>query len=154
MRALIQRVTSASVTIDGRTVGAIDKGFLILLGVAPEDDEATADKVARKAAAMRVFEDEAGKMNRALADVGGKALIVSQFTLYADCRKGNRPSFTGACEPVRASALYDYFCDAVAALGVPVERGVFGADMAVSLVNDGPVTILLDSRELNGEAAR
>ena len=151
MRALIQRVTRASVSVGGETVGAIGKGFLILLGVAPGDDEATCDKLARKAVALRVFEDEAGKMNRALADVGGRVLIVSQFTLYADCRKGNRPSFTGACEPVRAKALYEIFCDAVAALGVPVERGVFGADMAVELVNDGPVTILLDSRELSGE---
>lgn len=151
MRALIQRVARASVSVGGETVGAVEKGFLILLGVAPGDDEATCGKLARKAVALRVFEDGAGKMNRALADVGGRALIVSQFTLCADCRKGNRPSFTGACEPVRAKALYEYFCDAVAALGVPVERGVFGADMAVELINDGPVTILLDSRELSGE---
>ena len=153
MRALLQRVTRASVSVGGETVGAIEKGFLILLGVAPGDDETTADKLARKAVALRVFEDEAGKMNRALADVGGRELIVSQFTLYADCRKGNRPSFTGACEPVRAKELYECFCNAVAALGIPVERGVFGADMAVELLNDGPVTILLDSRELSGEGS-
>ena len=154
MRALIQRVTEARVAIDGRTVGEIGKGFLILLGVAPEDDEAVCARLAAKTVALRVFEDEAGKMNRALADVGGQALIVSQFTLYADCRKGNRPSFSDACEPVRAKALYECFCAGVEGLGVPVERGVFGADMAVSLVNDGPVTIWLDSRTLNGEAGR
>ena len=127
---------------------------MLLVGVTDTDTQAEADVLAKKIAQLRVFEDEQGKMNLAIRDIGGAILSISQFTLYADCRKGNRPSFTGACEPVRAEALYDYFCGAVAALGVPVERGVFGADMAVELVNDGPVTILLDSRELNGEAAR
>lgn len=153
MRCLIQRVTEAKVTVDGATVGEIGKGYLILLGVEPEDEESVALALARKAVNLRIFEDENGKMNRSLADVGGRALIVSQFTLCADCRHGNRPSFTTACEPRKAQALYEAFCESVRGYGVGVEKGVFGADMQVSLVNDGPVTILLDSRELGKGSA-
>ncbi len=148
MRCLIQRVTSAKVTVGGETVGEIGKGFLILLGVVPEDEAETAQALAGKAVRLRIFEDENGKMNRSLADVGGQALIVSQFTLCADCRHGNRPSFATACEPGKAEALYGAFCDSVRRQGIGVATGRFGADMQVSLVNDGPVTILLDSREL------
>ena len=145
MRCLIQRVRQAQVDIDGKCVGKIGAGFMILFGAAPDDDRDTADFIAKKVAALRVFSDENGKMNLSLTDVGGEALIVSQFTLYADCRKGNRPSYTGACEPKRASELYDRFCEAVAAYGIKVENGVFGEDMQVSLINDGPVTVMLDS---------
>ena len=148
MRCLLQRVGSASVAVDGKTVGKTDKGFLILFGAAPDDSEAIADAMARKIAALRVFEDENGKMNLSIADVGGSTLCVSQFTLYADCRKGNRPSFICACPPNRANELYEYFCNALRALGISTETGVFGADMKVSLVNDGPVTIMLDSDEI------
>ena len=148
MRLLLQRVISSSVTVDGETVGKSGKGYMILFGAAPEDSEAAADALARKVAALRVFEDGNGKMNLSIADVGGSVLCVSQFTLYADCRKGNRPSFTGACPPVRANELYEYFCNALRSLGVPTETGIFGADMKVSLVNDGPVTIMLDSDQI------
>lgn len=148
MRLLTQRVKRASVTVEGDCVGKIEGGFLVLLGVAPEDDEALCDKMAQKLVAMRVFEDADGKMNKSITDVGGSLLIVSQFTLYADCRKGNRPSFTGACPPDRANQLYEYFCQKAESLGIKVERGVFGADMQVELVNDGPVTIMLDSDEI------
>lgn len=148
MRCLLQRVKRACVTVGGETVGAVGAGYLILLGVAPDDDGSAAAFLAKKAVALRVFEDENGKMNRSLADVGGAALIVSQFTLYADCRHGNRPSFTGACEPRRAEELYERFCREVSALGVPVQTGRFGTDMKVELLNDGPVTVMLDSDEL------
>ncbi len=148
MRCLIQRVSHASVRVDGRVVGEVEKGYLMLLGVSPEDDEAIADAIAKKAVNLRIFEDEKGKMNRSITDVEGGALIVSQFTLYADCRHGNRPSFTGACEPQRAEALYEYFCRAVSGMGVEVQKGIFGADMKVELLNDGPVTVMLDSAEL------
>ncbi len=148
MRCLVQRVTKASVTVDSKLVGSVGKGYLVLLGVCPEDDEGIADAVARKLVNLRIFEDEKGKMNRSITDVGGDALIVSQFTLYADCKHGNRPSFIGACEPKRAEELYRYFCDAVAELGIGVQRGIFGADMKVELLNDGPVTIMLDSAEI------
>ena len=148
MRLLVQRVKRASVTVEGDCVGKIEGGFLILVGVAPEDDEAICTKMAQKVVAMRVFEDADGKMNKSVTDIGGSLLAVSQFTLYADCRKGNRPSFTGACEPQKANRLYEYFCKKAEALGVKVERGVFGADMQVELINDGPVTIMLDSDEI------
>lgn len=148
MRCLVQRVTRASVTVDSELVGSVGKGYLVLLGVCPEDDEGIADAVAKKLVNLRIFEDEKGKMNRSITDVGGDALIVSQFTLYADCKHGNRPSFIGACEPKRAEELYQYFCDAVAELGIGVQRGIFGADMKVKLLNDGPVTIMLDSAEI------
>lgn len=148
MRLLLQRVISSSVTVDGEMVGKSGKGYMILFGAAPEDSEATADALARKVAALRVFEDGNGKMNLSIADVGGSVLCVSQFTLYADCRKGNRPSFTGACPPAKANELYEYFCNALRSLGIPTETGVFGADMKVSLVNDGPVTVMLDSDQI------
>ena len=148
MRAVLQRVTRGSVTVDGSVTGAIGKGFLILLGVSDEDDEAVADRMADKICRLRIFEDENGKTNLSLADVGGELLVVSQFTLYADCRKGNRPGFTGAGSPDRAERLYEYFMERCRAHGAKVEHGTFGADMKVELVNDGPFTLMLDSREL------
>ncbi len=148
MRLVVQRVKKASVTVDSSCVGSIEQGFLVLLGVAPDDDELICDKMAQKLVGMRVFEDADGKMNKSIADIGGRLLIVSQFTLYADCRKGNRPSFTGACGPQRANELYEYFCTQTRGLGIATEMGVFGADMQVELLNDGPVTIILDSDEI------
>lgn len=145
MRCLIQRVRSAGVEVNGETVGDIGSGLLVLLGVAPDDDESIADAMAKKTVSLRIFSDRNGKMNLSLADVSGEALIVSQFTLYADCRKGNRPSYTGACEPRKADRLYEYFCRAFETYGIKTEKGIFGADMKVSLVNDGPVTVMLDS---------
>lgn len=150
MRALLQRVEQARVEVAGKTVGSCGAGLLVLLGVAPSDDEVLAERLWRKLLALRIFEDDAGKTNRSLADVGGSVLVVSQFTLYADARRGNRPSFTGAARPELAERLYDHFCAlAEAELGpARVGRGVFGADMRVSLVNDGPFTVLLDTDEL------
>lgn len=145
MRAVVQRVQGASVTVNGTVVGAIERGFLILLGITHTDSEAEALYLARKIAGLRVFEDEAGKMNLALEDVEGAALVVSQFTLYGDMRKGRRPSFTEAAPPGDAEALYLRFCLLLAAEGVIVERGVFQAHMEVALVNDGPVTLWLDT---------
>ena len=147
MRAVVQRVSEASVTVDGRTVGAIGRGFLVLLGVTHVDGEAEAVWLARKIAGLRIFEDEAGKFNRSLADVDGAVLVVSQFTLYGDTRKGRRPSFTEAARPEHAEPLCDLFVDLLRAEGVAVETGIFGAMMAVHLVNDGPVTLLLDTAE-------
>ena len=147
MRALLQRVREASVTVDGEVVGACGPGLCILLGVGPDDDEAVARRLWEKIRHLRVFDDERGHMNRSLLDVGGGALIVSQFTLYADARHGRRPGFTGAAEPGRARELYGRFCE-VAAEDVPVGTGVFAADMQVALVNDGPVTLWLDTDEL------
>ena len=144
MRAVVQRVTEASASVDGSVVGSCRSGFLILLGVAIGDDVDTAERLARKVARLRVFEDDDGRFDRSLVDVGGEALVVSQFTLIADTRKGNRPSFTLAAEPERAKSLYGGFCDALERDGVRVGRGVFGARMQVALVNDGPVTIVLD----------
>lgn len=145
MKAVIQRVTSADVTIDGKVEGKIDKGFMILFGAGQGDTEEEADYIARKTARMRIFSDENGKMNLSLGDVGGGALVISQFTLYADCRHGNRPGFTEAETPERAEMLYEYFCEKLEEeAGIHVERGIFGADMKVSLVNDGPVTIILE----------
>ena len=147
MRAVVQRVAKASVEIAGGIVGEIDAGFLILLGVARDDDNADADYLAEKIINLRVFTDEQGKMNRSLSDAGGAMLVVSQFTLYGDARRGRRPSYTDAAEPEKANALYEYFVGRVRAAGIRVETGVFQAMMQVSLVNDGPVTILLDSRK-------
>jgi D-tyrosyl-tRNA(Tyr) deacylase len=148
MRAVVQRVSEASVTVEGTVVGAIGRGFLILLGITSSDGEAEAALLARKIAGLRVFEDAEGKLNLALADIGGAALVVSQFTLYADVRKGRRPSFTDAARPEQAQPLYARFCQLLADEGIPVQQGIFQAHMAVALVNDGPVTIWLDTREL------
>ncbi|OWU86604.1 D-tyrosyl-tRNA(Tyr) deacylase [Oceanicola sp. 22II-s10i] len=145
MRALLQRVTEAAVRVDGQIVGQCGPGLLILVCAMPGDDEATADRLAAKIARLRIFHDEAGKMNRALSDTGGEALVVSQFTLAADTSRGNRPGFSGAAAPDLANALYEHFARALAALGPKVETGRFGADMQVSLTNDGPVTIWLDT---------
>ena len=148
MRAVIQRVTRASVTVENKVVGAIEGGFLVLLGVGADDTERDCDRLAQKLLGLRIFSDEQGKINRSLNDVGGGLLVVSQFTLYADCRKGNRPSFTAAKEPKEAERLYEYFCGLCAAQ-VPVQKGIFGADMSVELINDGPFTVVLEF--VNGE---
>ena len=147
MRAVIQRVTSASVAVNGDTVGAIQKGYLVLLGVKAGDSEKDADYMADKIVKLRVFEDENGKMNKALRDVGGSVLCVSQFTLLGDARGQNRPGFTQAESPERADELYRRVCQRMRDQGVAVETGIFRTDMQVSLVNDGPVTILLDSEK-------
>ena len=147
MRAVVQRVTDARVEVAGETVGEIGAGFLVLLGVARDDANTDADYLAEKISNLRVFEDDEGKMNRSLLEAGGAMLAVSQFTLYGDTRKGRRPSFIEAADPVKANALYEHFVARARALGVKVETGVFQAMMKVSLVNDGPVTILLDSRK-------
>lgn len=146
MRAVIQRVSRASVTVGGRTAGSIARGFLALIGVAVDDTEADADALAHKIAGLRVFDDANGAMNLALADVGGAVLVVSQFTLLGDVRKGRRPSFVAAARGEHAERLYDHVAAALRRTGLPVETGRFGADMAVELVNDGPVTILLDTK--------
>ncbi|HJC65954.1 MAG: D-tyrosyl-tRNA(Tyr) deacylase [Lachnospiraceae bacterium] len=151
MRAVVQRVLSAGVTVEGETIGRIGKGFMILLGVSGEDTEETAGRMADKICRLRIFEDENGKTNLSLGDVGGELLVVSQFTLYADCRKGNRPSFIKAGEPEKANRLYEYFMDCCRQHVSVVERGRFGADMKVELVNDGPFTLMLDSQELFGK---
>ena len=144
MRAVVQRVASASVSVDGKTISSIDKGLLILLGVGPADSEAIAQQLAKKIAAMRIFSDAEGKMNLCVREIGGAAIVVSQFTLYADTRKGNRPSFIGAAAPELASPLCDRFVEYLAVEGVPTQTGEFGAHMQVRLVNDGPVTIILE----------
>jgi len=144
MRAVCQRVTQARVRVGGEIVAEIAEGLCILLGVARGDSAAAGGRLAAKVARLRVFADEAGRFDRSLLDVGGAALVVSQFTLIADTAKGNRPSFAAAASPDEAEPLYEAFCDELAALGVPLARGVFGARMAVELVNDGPVTIVLD----------
>ena len=144
MRVLLQRVRRASVTVADETVGAIGHGILLFLGVTHGDTRADADWLAKKAAGLRIFEDEAGKMNKSLLDIGGDALVVSQFTLYADCRKGRRPGFDAAGDPAAANELYEYFVERLKGEGVArVETGRFGADMLVSLENDGPATFLL-----------
>ena len=145
MKAVLTRVRSASVSIDGEIVGSIGRGFLILLGVGPEDTRACTRYLAEKALGLRVFSDENGKMNRSLEDVGGQVLVVSQFTLYADCKKGNRPSFIYAGAPELANRLYEYVIERCKTHVEKVEHGEFGADMKVALVNDGPFTIVLDS---------
>jgi D-tyrosyl-tRNA(Tyr) deacylase len=146
MRAVLQRVSRAEVTVGGRTIGRIGRGFLVLLGVAKDDAEADAEFIMARTLAMRVFADAAGKMNLALAAVGGEMLVVSQFTLLADTESGRRPSFLRAAPPDEARRLYEHFLSLVRKAGVRVETGEFGAMMAVSLTNDGPVTIILDSR--------
>lgn len=147
MRACIQRVSRARVTVGGQETGRIGLGMVILLGVAHDDDEPRARMLAEKIAGLRIFEDSEEKMNLALADVGGAALVVSQFTLLGDCRKGRRPSFTAAAPPEQAERLYQVFVDAVASHGIPVATGQFRRHMEVELVNDGPVTLLLDTRD-------
>lgn len=148
MRAVVQRVSKASVTVDGELVSQIDQGILVLLGITQGDGEEQIAYLARKIASLRIFEDDAGKMNLALSDVDGAALVVSQFTLYGDARKGRRPSFAHAARPEEADVLYQQFCARLAAEGAAVARGVFQAHMQVALVNDGPVTLWLDTAEM------
>ena len=148
MRAVLTRVSSASVTIDNQVVGQIGKGFLILLGIGPEDTEAQCRYLAEKALSLRIFEDHQGKMNLGLEQVGGQVLVVSQFTLYGNCRKGRRPSFTEAAPPQLGNELYEKFLSICAELGYPPQHGQFGADMKVASVNDGPVTLILDTDQL------
>ena len=148
MRFVIQRVSHASVTVDGKVLGKIEKGFCVLIGVSQEDTREIADKMVKKMCGLRIFEDADGKTNLSLADVGGSLLLISQFTLYADCRKGNRPSFINAGAPQMAEELYEYILQEAAKLVPDVQRGEFGADMKVELLNDGPFTILLDSAEI------
>ncbi len=147
MRAVIQRVTEASVTVNGNVVGRIQRGFLVLLGVAEIDTAEDASWISAKIAGLRVFEDGEGKMNLSLAEIGGAILLVSQFTLYGDCRKGRRPSFVEAARPEKANALYESVAAELRGLGLPVETGTFQAHMDVRLLNDGPVTLLLDSQK-------
>ena len=146
MRAVVQRVREASVETEGEIISRIGSGLLVLLGVAREDHRSDAEYLASKISNLRIFEDEAGKMNRSLVDTGGDMLVVSQFTLLGDCRKGRRPSFISAAGPDRANELYEYFVEAVRQLGIPVATGRFKAMMAVALVNDGPVTLIVESR--------
>ena len=141
-------VTRSSVSVDGTTIGKIGKGFLVLIGISQEDTQETADRLVKKMTGLRIFEDENGKTNLSLADVGGELLLISQFTLYANCKKGNRPSFTEAGSPEKANALYEYIIQACREKVPVVETGSFGAEMEVSLVNDGPFTILLDSEKM------
>ena len=154
MRAVLTRVRSASVVIDGETVGRIGKGFLILLGVGPNDTEKECRYLAEKALGLRIFEDENGKLNLGLDSIGGEVLVVSQFTLYGNCRKGRRPSFTDAAGPELGEKLYEKFLAICAELGYPPQHGRFGADMKVESINDGPVTLILDMDQLMGEPRR
>lgn len=149
MKAILQRVSFAEVKVDGNTVGKIDSGFLILLGIAEGDTQKEADALSAKISTLRVFTDENDKMNLSLADIDGEVLVISNFTLYADCSHGRRPSFIKAARPEIAEPLYEYFCKRMSDNGVRrVEKGIFGADMKVSLLNDGPVTIDIDTRDL------
>jgi len=148
MKLVIQRVTQASVAVDNEIIGKINKGYMVLLGACESDTFEIADKMIKKMINLRIFADENGKTNLSLSDVGGEILLVSQFTLYADCKKGNRPSFVKAGNPAHANEIYEYVIKSIRDLGVTVETGSFGADMAVSLVNDGPFTIVLDSDEI------
>ena len=148
MRFIIQRVAKASVTVDGNVTGQIEKGFLVLIGVSEDDTKEIADKMIKKLVGMRIFEDENGKTNLALADVGGSLLLVSQFTLYADCKKGNRPSFIKAGNPQMAEEMYNYIIEQCKKEVENVQVGIFGADMKVQLLNDAPFTVLLDSQEI------
>jgi D-tyrosyl-tRNA(Tyr) deacylase len=150
MRALVQRVKQARVDVAGSTVGSIGQGLLVFVGVSPQDNAETADALAQKVVKLRIFNDEQGKMNLNLRAVGGCVLVVSQFTLYADAKRGNRPSYTAAAPPEHATELYELFCERVRAQGIAVETGQFAADMHVHLVNDGPVTLWLDSEVLFG----
>lgn len=145
MRVVVQRVTRAAVTVEGKVVGQIGPGLMVLVGFCPGDGDAELDWMARKLSGLRLFEDADGKMNLSVEEVDGEVLLVPQFTLYGDCRKGRRPGFSGALAPDHATILFDRFCDKFAAGGKPVPRGIFGAHMQVSLVNDGPVTLLIDS---------
>lgn len=144
MKLVIQRVKNASVTVENKIVGEIEKGFLVLVGIKDGDTEQQADYLVKKLCNLRVFEDENGKMNLSLKDVKGKLLIVSQFTLYANCNDGNRPSFTEAAKPSQALPLYEYFCNKCIDNNIEVQKGIFGADMKVQLLNDGPVTIIME----------
>ncbi|MBE5969294.1 MAG: D-tyrosyl-tRNA(Tyr) deacylase [Lachnospiraceae bacterium] len=148
MRFVIQRVNHADVKVDGETVGKINKGFMVLIGVSNDDSKDVADKMIKKLVNMRIFDDENGKTNLGLADVNGELLLISQFTLYADCKKGNRPSFTAAGGPDIANELYEYIISECKKSVPVVEKGIFGADMKVSLENDGPFTLVLDSESL------
>lgn len=151
MKIVIQRVLEAKVDIEGKTVGSIGKGYLLLLGVSGTDTKEIADKMIEKVARLRIFDDENGKTNLSIDQVEGEVLVVSQFTLYADCRKGNRPSFTNAGAPDMANELYEYVLEKCRGIFKNTQHGEFGADMKVSLVNDGPFTVVLDSREIVGE---
>ncbi len=144
MKLVVQRVNNAKVEVDEKVVGNINKGYLILVGITHEDTKENVEYLAKKICALRVFSDANGKMNLNIKDINGQMLIVSQFTLYADCIKGNRPSFTNAAKPEYANMLYEYFCEKCASNGIEVQKGIFGADMKVSLLNDGPVTIILE----------
>lgn len=144
MKAVVQRVTRASVTVDGEIVGKIGKGYLVLFGVGEGDTKADCDRMAAKLIKLRIFEDQNGKTNLSIGDVGGEMLVVSQFTLYADCSHGNRPSFTMAAKPDVANELYEYFCEKISESSINVRKGVFGADMKVELLNDGPFTVILE----------
>lgn len=144
MRLLIQRVKMAEVKVEEKIVGKIDKGFLVLIGITHTDTEKEADYLAKKLVNLRVFEDENGKMNLSVKDIKGKLLLVSQFTLYANCENGNRPSFTDAAKPDVANDLYEYFCKKCSEYEIEVQKGIFGADMKINLINDGPVTIMLE----------
>ena len=148
MRLVVQKVSQSSVKIEGEIVGAIDKGYMVLVGITNGDDELLVEKMVDKLVNLRIFEDENDKLNLSLLDVGGSVLSISQFTLYANCKKGRRPSFIDAAKPDISSPLYDFFNKKLEEKGSNVERGVFGAMMEVSLINDGPVTIILDSNEL------
>lgn len=148
MKFVIQRAKEGSVSVEGKIIGEIQKGLVVLIGVSDRDSEETADKLVRKMTGLRIFEDENGKTNLSLADVNGSLLLISQFTLYANCKKGNRPSFTEAGSPDRANTLYEYIIEKCRAIVPVVQTGAFGADMKVSLVNDGPFTIILDSEQL------
>ncbi|WP_297339825.1 D-aminoacyl-tRNA deacylase [Pseudophaeobacter sp.] len=147
MRAVIQRVSEASVTVDHQIIGKIEAGLLVLICAMQGDDKAQADYLAKKIAKLRIFQDDAGKMNRSVLDIAGSVLVISQFTLAAETHRGNRPGFSTAAPPAEGEALYTYFADQLAAQAVPVQRGSFGADMKVKLLNDGPVTIWMDSAE-------
>lgn len=148
MKVVVQRVKESSVTIDGKVHRSIQKGFMVLVGFCASDTQEIVEKMVDKMIGLRVFEDDNGKMNLSLQDVNGSILSISQFTLYADCKKGRRPSFIHAAKPDVAIPLYDYFNETIQAQGIHLETGVFGADMKVSLINDGPVTIILDSQEI------
>lgn len=145
MKTVIQRVTNANVKVDNETVGEIKQGLVVLVGISDEDTEEIVKQMVRKIANLRIFTDDNGKMNLSIKDINGELLIISQFTLYADCTKGNRPSFSNAGKPEHANRLYEYFIKAAKEFGIHTEHGVFGADMKISLVNDGPVTITLET---------
>lgn len=148
MRVIVQRTTKASVTADGVLTGSIDKGFMLLIGFTHDDTIEEIKLLAKKVIGLRIFEDEFGKINKSLSDVNGAILAISQFTLYADCKKGNRPSFTTAMAFDKANDMYLKFCDVLKESGIKVEMGIFGADMKIDFINDGPVTIILDSKDL------